>query len=117
MGKLTSLLVTALVALVCGFGGAFTAVSVFAEDLRGPQGATGVPGPAGLDGKDGAPGSDGAPGKRGPEGRPGRAAKTPVRDYNLGSTGCAGQSFRVVTDVKVVGKRLQVDRGQVCVVK
>jgi hypothetical protein len=121
MGKLSSLLVTGVVALACGFGGAFAAVSVLAEDLRGPQGATGVPGPAGADGadgEDGAPGADGADGKRGPQGPRGKEARARApRAYDLGSADCSGRSVRIVTDVRVESRGLQVDRGQVCVVR
>lgn len=113
MGKVSSVLVTAAVALVFGFIGAFGAVSVLAEDLRGPQGATGVPGPAGKDGLDGADGADGA---RGPQGPRGQAARTLAQpSYSIGTAGCVGQPFRVVTDVHVVQKRLQVERELVCV--
>src|SRR5690606_30290239 len=41
MGKLSSLALTALVAVVFGFLGALTATALMAADLRGPQGATG----------------------------------------------------------------------------
>lgn len=113
MGKVSKVLVTAVVALLFGFVGAFVAVQVFAEDLRGPQGATGVPGPAGSDGTNGTDGADGARGPRGPRGTAARV-QTP-RTYSIGTTDCVGQSFRVVTDVRVVNKRLQVDRELVCV--
>ena len=115
MGKVASLGVAAVVALVFGFGGAFAAGAVFAEDLRGPQGATGIPGPPGEAGRNGA---DGAAGEQGPPGRPGKAARVQApTTYGIGTTGCAGQAYQVVTDVKVVQKRLQVERELVCVTK
>jgi hypothetical protein len=113
MGKFSTLAITAAIALVFGFGGAFAAVSVFAEDLRGPQGATGIQGPPGHDGADGQDGETGPPG---PPGKAGKAAKTPKQaTYDLGNGECAGQAFGVVTDVRVVKQHLQVDREQVCV--
>lgn len=112
MGKVSGAAATAAIALMFGFTGAFAAVQVFAEDLRGPQGATGVPGPPGTDGTDGQDGSDGA---RGPRGLRGQATKVNEPTYSIGTAGCVGQSFRVVTDARVVDKRLQVDRTQVCV--
>jgi hypothetical protein len=114
MGKVTTLLVTAVVALVFGFVGSFAAVSVFTEDLRGPQGATGVPGPPGENGADGADGIDGARGDQGPPGRAGKAAKVEAQTYNLGSANCKGRAVSVVTDAKVVERRLQLERGLVC---
>ena len=112
-GNLTRWAVTAVVATVFGFVGSFAAVSVFAEELRGPQGATGVPGPAGPAGQDGTNGQDGAPGPRGPRGKAAEVVTPP--SYGIGTTGCVGQPFRVVTDVGVVDKRVQVDRQLVCV--
>ena len=113
MGKVTTLVVTAVIALAFGFVGAFAAVNVFADELRGPQGATGIQGPPGHDGADGV---DGAQGPPGPAGKAGKAAKQPAaQGYDLGSDNCAGTAFGVVTDVRVVGNHLQVDRKQVCV--
>lgn len=114
MGKVTTLLVTAVVALVFGFVGSFAAVSVFTEDLRGPQGATGVPGPPGENGIDGADGTDGTAGPRGPRGPAGKAARVEAQTYDLGSANCKGRAVSVVTDAKVVERRLQLERGLVC---
>jgi len=114
MGKVTTLLVTAVVAVVFGFVGSFAAVSVFTEDLRGPQGATGVPGPPGENGADGADGADGAAGSRGLRGPAGKAARVEAQPYNLGSANCKGRAVSVVTDARVVERRLQLERGLVC---
>ncbi|HLN75820.1 MAG TPA: hypothetical protein VK204_02170 [Nocardioidaceae bacterium] len=116
MGKFSTLAITAAIALVFGFGGAFAAVSVFAEDLRGPQGATGIQGPPGQAGTDGHDGDTGPAGPPGKPGKAGKAAKLPKKaTYDLGNGDCAGQAFGVVTDVRVVKQHLQVDREQVCV--
>lgn len=116
MGKFSTLALAAAIALVFGFVGAFAAVNVFAEDLRGPQGATGIPGAPGQPGVDGKDGETGPPGPAGKPGKAGKAAKAPEpKTYDLGSGDCAGQAFGVVTDVRVVKQRVQVDREQVCV--
>jgi hypothetical protein len=118
MGKMPSLLVTCVVALVCGFLGALGAVTVFQGQLHGPQGATGLQGPPGAeglpgaDGQDGVDGTDGKDGRRGPRGRPGAApSDLPV---NLGTADCAGRSVAVVTDVTVRQQRMQLEKDQVC---
>lgn len=56
MGHIRGYVVTAVIALIAGFGGATAAVFVFADQLQGPPGATG------------SRGLDGAPGPRGPRG-------------------------------------------------
>lgn len=120
MRNMSGLLVTCVVALVCGFLGAFAAVTVLQDQLAGPQGQTGLrglpgePGQAGADGRDGV---DGAPGDRGPRGRPGRAAEAAEEtSVDVGSQGCLGRSVRVVMDVTVRGDQLELERGTVCLV-
>ena len=115
MGKWVSLAVTALIALVFGFLGAFVAVNVAADQLRGPQGATGLAGPPGEQGPAGLDGADGETGPRGASGRAGQAARrTPT---NLGTAGCAGRSVSVVTDVTVKDQKMSLTRKPVCVVR
>jgi hypothetical protein len=119
MRNMSGLLVTCVVALVCGFLGAFAAVTVFHDQLAGPQGQTGLqglPGEAGPAGADGRDGADGAPGERGPRGRPGRAAEAAETSVDVGTQGCLGRSVRVVMDVTVRGEQLQLERGTVCLV-
>lgn len=113
----TNLLLTALIALVCGFLGALGGVAVLHDELVGPQGATGLQGPPGETGpagSDGADGADGLPGERGPRGRSGRAAEE--KSVDLGTEGCTGSSVRVVTDVTTDGDKIAVERETVCVV-
>lgn len=121
MRHMPNLLVTCVVALVCGFLGALGAVTVFQDQITGPQGATGLrgiagePGPAGTAGADGI---DGVDGERGPRGRPGRAARTPDEvPLNIGTSDCLGRSVQVVTDVTVRGDELELQRETVCVVE
>lgn len=115
MGKWASLLVTAVVAVVFGFLGAFAAVHVYADQLRGPQGATGLAGPPGEQGPPGQDGADGDPGPRGLPGKAGRAAQRVTS--NLGTTGCAGASVDVVTDVIVRNQQMNLVKKPVCVVR
>ncbi len=109
------LLLTALVALVFGFVGAFVAVQVFSEDLRGPQGATGLPG---SPGEPGPRGTDGAPGPPGPRGPAGTTAEIPeLPSYDLSTADCAGAAVEVVTGVEVVRGRVQVTKDRVCLAR
>ena len=117
MGKWTSLGLTALIAVVFGFLGSFVAVNVSTDQLRGPQGASGLAGPPGEQGPAGLDGADGVDGARGPAGKAGkagRAARKPATD--LGTTGCAGRSVEVVTDVTVRDQKVNVTKKTVCVV-
>jgi hypothetical protein len=107
------LLTACVVAAVFGFVGSFVAVKVFADDLRGPQGATGIQGAPGEPGARGMDGSDGEPGARGPRGRPGKDAKAATLD--LGAGDCAGRPYQVVTDVTAVRGELRVKKSYVCV--
>jgi len=120
MGKTV---LTCVLALVFGFGGAVVGVMAFQDSLRGEQGATGLTGapgpegPAGQDGADGQDGQDGAAGARGPAGR---AAKTEPRPVDLGMDGCSGRSVQVITDVTITqGKapKLRLTKKNVCVVQ
>ena len=114
MGKIV---LTCVLALVFGFGGAAGAVTVFQDSLRGPQGQsglTGPPGPEGLAGQDGADGQDGA---RGPSGKAGKAPKTEPTTLNLGIQGCTGRSVQVVTDVTITAaQKIKLTKKNVCVV-
>lgn len=122
MGKI---LVTCVLALVFGFGGAVVAVAVLQDQLQGPAGPTGsagAAGPAGPAGRNGTDGTDGSPGPRGPRGLPGApgrsAPATPPQATDLGTDGCAGRSVSVITGVGITGTRqLKVDRQQVCIVE
>ena len=115
------LLVTCVVALVCGFLGALAAVTVFQDQLAGPQGATGLQGTAGEPGPpgaDGADGVDGTPGERGPRGLSGKAGKAAGEvPLNIGTDDCLGRSVQVVTDATVRNDELQLERETVCVVE
>jgi hypothetical protein len=119
MGKY---LVTCVLALVFGFGGAFAAVAVMQDSLTGPQGETGLTGPPGATGPQGArgaDGADGADGKPGKAGKAGKAAKAadPV-PVDLGVQGCTGQSVQVITDVAITAdQKLRLTRKNVCVVR
>lgn len=112
MGKLPVVLISAAVSLVFGFLGSFVAVSVFAEELRGPQGPTGLTGAPGEDGADGAPGEQGPPG---PAGKAGKVTEAPALAQNLGTTDCAGRSVEVVVNAQVVRQRLQLTKAPVCI--
>ena len=115
----TDLLLTAVVAVVCGFLGAAGGIAVLHDELVGPQGPTGLQGlpgeqgPPGADGADGVDGVDGADGERGHRGRSGRAAEQ--QPVDLATEGCAGSAVRVVTDVSGDGEQIQVRRETVCV--
>jgi hypothetical protein len=115
MGKLPTLLATAAIALVFGFVGAFAAVNVFADQLRGPQGVTGLAGPPG---EPGPAGQDGADGEPGPPGRAGKAAKVArQKPTNIGTSSCAGSSVDVVTDVTIKDQKMSLVKQPVCVVR
>ena len=118
MGKIV---LTCVLALVFGFGGAVGAVTVMQDSLRGPQGDSGLagpPGPEGPAGRDGADGVDGADGARGPSGKAGKAAKVTPTVLNLGIEGCTGRSVQVVTDVTITtDQKLRLIKRNVCVVK
>jgi hypothetical protein len=121
MGRI---LVTCVLALVFGFGGAVVAVAVLQDQLQGPQGPTGAAGavgPAGPAGRNGTDGKAGAPGARGPRGlpgAPGEPAPAPApAATDLGTDGCAGRSVSVITSVSITPTRqLKVNRQQVCIV-
>ncbi len=115
MGKIATLLVTAVIALVFGFAGAFVAVHVFADQLRGAQGATGLAGPPGEQGPAGLDGADGERGPRGAAGRAGRAALQ--RPTDIGTGGCRGASVTVVTDVTVANQKMRLTKKPLCVVR
>ena len=121
MRNMSGLLVTCVVALVCGFLGAFAAVTVLQDQLAGPQGPTGLQGLAGEPGEagsDGLDGEDGAPGEPGPRGRPGKAAEAADEtSVNMGTQNCLGRSVRVITDVAVRNDELQLERDTVCLVE
>jgi hypothetical protein len=120
MRNMSGLLLTCVVALVCGFLGAVVAVTVLQDQLAGPQGPTGLqglrgePGPAGTDGLDG---EDGAAGERGPRGRAGKAPEADDTPVNVGTQNCLGRSVRVVTDVTVRNDQMQLERDTVCLVE
>ncbi|MGZ4444483.1 MAG: hypothetical protein ACXVXC_15080 [Nocardioidaceae bacterium] len=118
MGKLPTLLLTCVVSLVCGSLGALATVTVFQDQLVGPQGPSGLAGAPGKPGPPGVDGADGANGARGPRGRPGPAA-APVapQPVNLGSVGCRGRSVDVVTNVTVLGQKMQLEKHPVCVTR
>ncbi|CAN5421257.1 hypothetical protein BH10ACT10_BH10ACT10_17950 [soil metagenome] len=117
--------VTCVLALVFGFGGAFAAVAVSQDSLTGPQGEsglTGPPGDPGATGARGADGSDGADGAAGKAGRAGKTAKTPKAadpvPVDLGVQGCSGQSVQVITDVTITAdQKIKLTKKNVCVVK
>lgn len=117
MGKTSNLVLTAVIAVVCGFLGSLGGAVAFQSQLQGPQGPTGLTGapgeqgPPGVDGADGAPGE---PGPRGPRGRSGAAARNiPV---DLGTGGCVGSGVEVVTDVRInADQELVLDKEPVCV--
>jgi hypothetical protein len=118
MGKIV---LTCVLALVFGFGGAVGAVTVMQDSLRGPQGDSGLagpPGPEGPAGRDGADGADGVDGARGPSGKAGKTAKVTPTILNLGIEGCTGRSVQVVTDVTITtDQKLRLIKRNVCVVK
>lgn len=118
MRKMPGLLVTCVVALVCGFLGALAAVTVFQDQLAGPQGATGLQGLPGEPGQPGADGVDGTPGERGPRGRSGKAGQAAAEvPLNIGTEDCLGRSVQVITDATMRNDELELERETVCVVE
>lgn len=118
MGKIV---LTCVLALVFGFGGAVGALAAFQDQFDGAQGPTGLAGsvgPQGPAGIDGGNGEDGAVGARGKAGRPGKAAsKAPAPVTDLGTDGCAGNSVEVITRANLTKKqRLVVETDRVCIV-
>ncbi len=120
MGKI---LLTCVLALAFGFGGATGALTAFHDQFQGAQGttgltgATGAAGPAGSDGADGQPGARGARGRSGTAGKAAQAPMPVVAVTDLGSTNCAGQSVDVVTKVSVSkGQKILVGTQKVCIV-
>jgi hypothetical protein len=124
MGKIV---LTCVLALVFGFGGAVLGIAAFHDSLAGTQGATGLagapgpqgdPGPAGTDGVDGR---DGARGPRGLPGKAGKAGKVPKQEpvsTDLGTSGCTGRAVSVVTGATVTkGNKLRLIRSEICVVE
>lgn len=107
------LLVTSVLALVFGFVGALGAVTFFADDLKGAQGATGIPG---AEGEPGTRGTDGSRGEHGLRGKSGKAARVPkLPSYDLGTIDCAGVGYEVVTDITVVNKRVRTSKELLCI--
>jgi hypothetical protein len=117
MGKIV---LTCVLALVFGFGGAAGAVSVFSDQFQGPQGPTGLtgaPGPAGEDGTDGVDGLRGPRGLPGKAGKPGKAAEAAGQVADLGSTDCAGKSISVITSASIdKNQKLNLTKKNVCIV-
>jgi hypothetical protein len=126
---MTKILLTCVLALTFGFGGAAAAGVVFHDSMRGAQGPTGLPGAPGPAGKDGADGVDGSPGPAGPAGEPGKAGKAgkagkPGEDAttvpavtDLGSTGCAGRSVEVITAATIDrDQKLELTKKSLCIV-
>jgi len=117
MGKI---LLTCVLALVFGFGGAVVAVTAFQDQLAGTQGETGLtgaPGPRGPAGQDGADGEDGATGKAGKAGKTAKVVKVAPTSVDLGSQNCSGRSVSVITDVTITAQqKLKLTRRDVCVV-
>ena len=118
MGKMV---LTCVLALVFGLGGAAGGVTAFQDSLRGPQGETGLtgaPGPEGPAGQDGEDGQDGARGPRWPAGKPAKPAEVEPPKLDLGSTGCAGSPVQVITDVAITkNQKLRLTKKTVCIVE
>lgn len=116
MGKMPHLLVTCVVALVCGLLGSIAGGTLMQSSLRGPQGPTGLPGPPGEQGPPGLDGADGFDGERGPRGLPGRAGQA-AREVpvHLGTADCAGRAVEVVVDVAIRDEEMQLEKRSVCV--
>ena len=123
---MSKIVLSSVLALVFGFGGAAGAVSTFHTSLRGEQGETGLAGapgpegPAGADGADGVDGKDGARGKTGKQGKAGKPAKATKKvavPTDLGTGGCAGRSIQVVTQVTVTkNQQIRLTKQNVCIV-
>jgi hypothetical protein len=115
---MAKIVLTCVLALVFGFGGAAGAVTVFQDSLRGPQGESGLTGPPGPEGPAGQDGADGQDGARGPSGKAGKAAEVDPTTLDLGVQGCTGQSVQVITDVTITAaQKLKLTKKNVCVVK
>jgi hypothetical protein len=119
MGKI---LLTCLLALVFGFGGAAAAGVAFHDQLQGPQGPTGLagaPGPKGEQGPQGQQGSAGKAGRAAKAVQPPKVTSTPKPQItNLGTQNCTGRSVQVITDATITqDQRLQLTRKSVCLVK
>jgi hypothetical protein len=120
-------LLTCVLALVFGFGGAAAAGVAFHDQLQGPQGPTGLtgaPGPRGAQGAEGPQGPAGQAGKTGKAGKsvkvvqPAKAVKPAPQVTDLGTQNCTGKSVQVVTDATVTkDQRLQLTKKSVCLVK
>ena len=120
---MSKIVLSSVLALVFGFGGAAGAVSTFHTSLRGEQGATGLAGapgpegPAGADGIDGKDGARGKTGKQGKAGKPAKATKKVAVPTDLGTGGCAGRSIQVVTQVTVTkNQQIRLTKQNVCIV-
>lgn len=122
--------VTCIVALVFGSGGAVGAVAAMHDQLQGeqgPDGLTGARGQAGIAGSDGTDGANGVRGRHGLTGRPGRAGKpgqpgkaapkAPPAATDLGTANCAGSSVEVVTKARInAARKLVIVRKRLCLV-
>jgi hypothetical protein len=115
MGKMATLVLVCVLSIVCGFLGALASVSLFHDQLQGPQGATGLTGPPGAQGPAGVDGADGVDGARGAAGKSGRAAR--AQPVDLGSNGCSGRSVDVVTDVTITAGKMHLTKKPVCVTR
>jgi len=121
MGRIV---LTCVLALVFGFGGAAGAVTAFHDQLQGEQGPTGLTGSPGAPGRPGTDGADGAPGPRGLTGKPGKpgkpgkdASQAPVPATDLGTGSCAGRSVQVVTRAAMSKKqKLRLTTRDLCIV-
>jgi hypothetical protein len=123
---MTKILLTCVLALTFGFGGAAAAGVVFHDSMKGAQGPTGLPGAPGPAGKDGSDGVDGSPGPAGPAGKAGRSGKAGKAGKDatavpavtdLGSTGCAGRSVEVITAATIdKDQKLQLTKRSLCIV-
>ena len=119
MGKIV---ITCVLALVFGFGGAAGAVTAFHGELQGPQGPTGLTGAPGPQGERG-PGRrrrqvDGKRGQAGKAGKAGKAADSVSVPTDLGPRQLrrqvhAGHHRR--DDQQ--GQKLQLSKQNVCIVK
>lgn len=113
MGKI---LLTCLLALVFGFGGAAAGIATLGDSLRGPQGETGLTGAPGPAGPAGPAGADGVDGAAGAAGKAGKAAKAP-KTIDLGVDGCTGKAVSVITDVTITkDQKVKLTKKDVCVV-
>ena len=80
MSKAIRLLVTCVVAALCGFAGASASFYVFRDSFAGPPGERGPAGPSGLDG------TSGDPGPPGPAGAPGEGLESLSGLYLIGGS-------------------------------